>query len=92
MQISVGGALLVYLTLFTGLLVILGTLYLAPRKAREILLVDRQGVVVQRYCGEESSTGWLRYRDRSEQIEIYLGDTTVVHPKAEWFAIRIRRE
>ena len=91
MKLSLGGAVLIYLILASGIAAGLVALYLMPKRAHAIELLDRNGMAVLVYDGANSPSGSVYYRDKEDTFVVYAEEKIHIHPKADWFHIVIRR-
>lgn len=90
-RFSTPGVLLIYLLLAGGVGGALLAMYLMPRRALAIDLVNAEGKAVLVYDGASTPAGCVYYRDRRDDFVVYVGDQVNIHPKADWFRIIIRR-
>lgn len=91
MKLSLGGAVLIYLILASGVTGGLVALYLMPKRAHAIELLDRDGKAIVVYDGANTANGSVFYRDKGDTFVVYADEQIHLHPKADWFHIIIRR-
>lgn len=91
MKLSLGGAVLIYLMLASAIAAGLVALYLMPKRAHAIELLDRDGKALLVYDGASSPSGTVYYRDKGDTFVVYADEQIHIHPKADWFHIIIRR-
>lgn len=91
MKLSVGGALLIYLLLASGIAGSLIAVYMMPKQAHAIELLDRDGKAILVYDGSTCHSGFVYYRDKADTLIVYTDDQIHLHPKSDWFHVVIRR-